>query len=509
MITLWHKLVSLPLEARLSRLQRMQDDPLAAQQRVFGHILSKVANTAFGRDHKLHKINELADFKAEVPVRAYEDLFPYIDRCLAGEADVLWPGRITWYAQSSGTTNDRSKFIPVTPESLEETHMAAGKDMSALYLQNRPDSRLFTGKSLGIGGSHEISHYGANARYGDISAVLIENLPALFRLQQAPSKKTALMAEWEAKIEQMARETMNQRITGIVGVPTWTLVLINKIFELRGNTERNLLDVWPHLEVFFHGAVNFEPYREEFNEVMPGDQVAYVDVYNASEGFFACQSDFADTAMLLMADHGVFYEFMPLSELGKDHPRTLGLDEVQLGETYAIIITTVGGLFRYLIGDTVKFTSLAPPKLRIVGRTKHFINAFGEEVVVENAEDAVATASQATGARVADFTAAPIYFEGDGKAGHEWLIEFSKPPDDFGRFQEVLDARLQEINSDYAAKRYKDLALGFPVIRRMPEGSFHEWLRQRGRLGGQNKIPRLSNDRQYVESILATNSASA
>jgi hypothetical protein len=497
-------LASAFLQARIRRLQAMQRDPQAAQERLFRQLIGRSGNTAFGRDHHLRQVRTLRQFQERVPVRTYEELYPYIERTLRGEANVLWPGRTRWFAKSSGTTNDVSKFIPVTPESLHGGHFKAGKDLAAAYLHNRPESQVFKGKTFSIGGTHQVSKFNASARYGDLSAVLTENLPAFYQWRRAPRKEVALMTEWETKIEAMAREIMAQPITALMGVPTWTIVLIRRLFEQYPGP-MDLRRLLPQLEVFFHGAVSFTPYRAQFREFIPHDDMWYVESYNASEGYFAFQNGFSppENGMLLLADHGTFFEFVPLSEVGNPHPHTLGLDEVEPNCSYALVISTTGGLWRYLIGDTIRFTRTRPYELVVAGRTKHYINAFGEEVVVGNTDAAIAVACERTGARVAEYTAAPIYFRGKESGGHEWAIEFHTPPPDAQQFFQLVDAELQRLNSDYAAKRYHDLALAFPTFHIVPTGTFHQWLKQRGKLGGQNKVPRLSNDRSYLEPLLA------
>ncbi len=488
---------------RIAAIEFQMQHPDIAQEKVFYYLINKGKHTHFGKEHDFYNIKTIEDFQKKVPIRRYEALYPYIERVLLGEKDVLWPGKVEWFAKSSGTTNDRSKFIPITQESLEMNHYLAGKDMIAVYIYNRPGTKIFSGKVLSIGGSHEISRYSNHARYGDLSAVLIENMPWFYNLFRAPAKEIALMAEWEAKIEQMARATLEENITGIAGVPTWTIVLINKLFELCPCKERNLFEIWPHLEVFFHGAVNFDPYRAEFEKLCPGDQMRYMEIYNASEGYFAFEHAFGRRDMMLLLSHGVFYEFLPLSELDNPLGKTYTITEVELNKPYAMVISTNGGLWRYLIGDTVVFTDKYPYTIRIAGRTRHYLNAFGEEVMVENAERAITLACEATGAQVSDFTAAPIYFQEGKNAGHEWIIEFSTPPDDYQRFLDTLDDMLKVLNSDYEAKRYKDIALKPPIAHFVPHGTFYEWMKRRGKLGGQNKVPRLSNDRKYVESILS------
>lgn len=502
MILFVHKVASWILKRRMEHVNGFLENPVVVQQRLFQQLIENGKGTEWGRKYDYDSIHSLEDFKARVPVTNYEDVYPWIERCIKGEKDVLWPGRMSWFAKSSGTTNDKSKFIPVTPEALDACHYAAGQDMLALYLEHKPDSRLFTGKTLSIGGSHTIHELNHGARCGDVSAVLLENLPKFYELVRTPSKEVALMDQWEEKIEAMAREVMEEDVTSMVGVPTWTMVLINKIFELTGNSSRNLLDVWPNLELYVHGGVSFEPYREEFKRIIPSDSMTYLDCYNASEGFFAVQDDPTIPEMLLMLDYGVFYEFIPAEHVEEAHPPTHTIGEVEPGRNYAVAISSNAGLWRYLIGDTIMFTDTNPHRIKITGRTKHFINAFGEELMVDNAERAIAEASNATGAQVENYTACPIYFEGTSKGGHEWLIEFLTAPDDFEKFIDKADATLMSLNSDYEAKRKGDLALNRPIFRVMEEGTFHQWMKKRGKLGGQHKVPRLANHREYVEDIM-------
>lgn len=496
-----HKVASWYLSRRMERLQSEIAYPLAYQEEVFQHLQRKAKDTAFGKKHGFTEDLTIGSFQQQVPVSTYEDLYPYIERIIKGETNVLWPGKIEWFSKSSGTTNDKSKYIPMSDETLDATHFKAGRDMLAVYFELNPESKLLSGKSLSIAGSHDIVP-GGSARAGDLSAVLVENLPAFFELVRTPKKKVALMSEWESKIDLMAEQSMVEDVTGFAGVPTWTLILINTIFEKLGKEDRNLFDVWPNLEVFFHGGVNFEPYRAQFEALLPGNQMHYMNIYNASEGYFGFQDDFGKDDMVLLPNHGIFYEFVPLEEVGEPFPSSHTLEEVELGKTYSMVISTNAGLWRYAIGDTVEFTSKNPYRFRIVGRTKHFINAFGEELMVGNAEQAMVRACGATGAIIDNYTAAPVYFSENSQGAHEWLIEFKNQPDDFSHFCQVLDSTLKEINSDYAAKRYNDMALRFPTIHNMPVGTFYDWMKQRGKLGGQNKVPRLSNDRKYVDSIL-------
>ncbi|AWW30982.1 hypothetical protein DN752_13075 [Echinicola strongylocentroti] len=489
---------------RIGQIDNFKKNPIEVQQGIFFDLIKSAKSTQFGKKYGFSDIRSPKDFDRNVPIHNYEEMQPYIEQTMKGEQNVIWPSEISWFSKSSGTTGSRSKFIPVSQESLEDCHFKGGKDMLSLYVNNYPDSKLFTGKSLAIGGSSEVNalDINKNSQYGDISAVIMRNLPVWAQLARTPSLETALMSEWEEKIEKMAKETMEENVLSISGVPTWTIVLLQRIMELTNSS--NILEVWPNLEVFFHGAVAFGPYRKLFSELIPSESMRYMETYNASEGFFGIQDQKNSDELLLMLDYGIYYEFIPMDEWDRDDPKVLPLEEVEIGKNYALIISTNGGLWRYKIGDTVKFTSIRPYRIRISGRTKHFINAFGEEVIVENAEKAIEIAADATGAIVVNFTAAPIYFEGsDGKGAHEWIIEFSKAPNDEAVFSEKLDAALREINSDYDAKRYKDMALDRPKIHFVTEeGIFEKWMKSRGKLGGQNKVPRLANNREYIDTIL-------
>jgi hypothetical protein len=419
---------------------------------------------------------------------------------LNGEHNILWPSGIKWYAKSSGTTNDRSKFIPVSEEAMEECHFKGGKDLLSLYCNNCPDTKIFDGKCLVLGGSHQINQLNADSSFGDLSAVLIKNLPFWAEFYRTPDMSITLMDNFEEKIEKMARATIDVNVTNISGVPTWNIVLAKRILEITGKD--NLLEVWPNLEFYFHGAVNFKPYREQFKKLIPSENMYYLETYNASEGFFGIQDQPNSEEMLLMLDYGIYYEFLPMEDINKENPKTLRLDEVELNKNYALIISTNAGLWRYMIGDTIKFTSLTPHRIQITGRTKHFINAFGEELIIDNAEKGLSKACQETGAIIRDYTACPIYFQGNEAGGHEWIIEFEKKPDNLERFTDVMDQTLREVNSDYDAKRFKDMALSRPLVHLAPDGTFYEWMKSRGKLGGQHKVPRLANDRGYVEEIL-------
>lgn len=489
-------------KSRINQIEKFKTNPIGVQQEIFFELIKTAKKTDFGRKYGFSGISSYRQFADQVPVHDYEQIKPYIEETMRGRQNVLWPTTINWFSKSSGTTGSRSKFIPVSQEALEDCHYKGGKDMISLYVNNYPETKLFKGKSLSIGGSNQVNPLDGNktSHYGDISAVIIRNLPVWAQMARTPSLEVALMSEWEEKIERMARETVNENVISMAGVPTWTIVLLQKIMELSGS--KNVLEVWPNLEVFFHGAVAFGPYRSLFKELIPSPKMHYMETYNASEGFFGIQDQKQSEDLLLMLDYGIYYEFIPMGEWDKEHPKVIPLEAVELNQNYAMLITTNAGLWRYKIGDTVKFTSRKPFRIKISGRTKHFINAFGEEVIVENAEKAIAMACEATGASINNFTAAPVYFDGGNKGAHEWVIEFKCKPGDEEGFVLKLDESLREINSDYDAKRYKDLALTKPKVHFAPVGLFEKWMKSRGKLGGQNKVPRLSNDRRYMEEIL-------
>jgi hypothetical protein len=488
------------MKKRMHQIELFIKYPYDVQDEWFQTLISTAENTEWGKKYGYESIITQEQFKARVPIQTYDTLKPYIEKMLKGEHNILWPSEIKWFAKSSGTTNDRSKFIPVSEESMEECHFKGGKDLLSLYCNNRPDTKIFTGKCLVLGGSHQINQLNADSSFGDLSAVLIKNLPFWAEFYRTPEMSITLMDNFEEKIEKMARATIDVNVTNISGVPTWNIVLAKRILEITGKD--NLLEVWPNLEFYFHGAVNFKPYREQFKKLIPSDSMYYLETYNASEGFFGIQDQPNSEEMLLMLDYGIYYEFLPMEDINKENPKTLGLDEVQLNKNYALIISTNAGLWRYMIGDTIKFTSLTPHRIQITGRTKHFINAFGEELIIDNAEKGLLKACAETGAIIRDYTACPIYFEGNNAGGHEWIIEFENKPDNLERFTDVMDQTLREINSDYDAKRYKDMALARPKLHLAPDGTFYEWMKSRGKLGGQHKVPRLANDRAYVDEIL-------
>lgn len=487
---------------RLWRIENWISDPIAAQREVLQHLVTVAQYTEIGRKYSFSNLFSIRDFKNTVPIHGYDDIKPYILRMMEGEENILWNTPIHWFAKSSGTTSDKSKFIPVTEESLTDTHFKASKDVLTNYYKNFPDSDLLTGKSLVVGGSHQVHQINEDIHYGDLSAVLMQNTPFYGHWIRTPELSIALLDEWESKIEKLAQSTINENVTSLAGVPTWTIVLIKRILEVSG--KNTLKEVWPNLELYIHGGVSFVPYREQLNKLI-GAPINYLEIYNASEGFFAGQEKPNEEGMLLFTDHGIFYEFMPVEEYKKDKPKTIGLKDVELNKNYALVITTNGGLWRYLIGDIIQFTSLDPYKIKVTGRLKHYINAFGEELIVDNTDKAIAEASEKTNAVVTDYTAAPVYFSENNNGAHEWLIEFDKEPDDIKKFTFELDNALKNINSDYEAKRHKNIALSMPVIHAVKKGTFTKWLRSKGKLGGQHKVPRLSNERILLEEILTIN----
>lgn len=490
------------LKRRIDRIEHFMKNPVETQMTVFSDLIQSARYTEWGVQYRYAQIKTIDEFQQQVPVSTYESLYPYIERVLKGEPNVLWPTATEWFSKSSGTTNARSKYLPVTPEALEDCHYMGGKDVMTLLITNYPETKVFEGKGLSIGGTLHENPFNPDFQAGDISAIIMQNLPAWGQFLRTPPIEVALLDKWEEKMEKMSAICAEENVTSILGVPTWAIVLLDRIMHERG--AKNMLEVWPDFEVFVHGAVSFQPYRELFKtKYFPSEKVKYLETYNASEGFFAVQDDLSRVGeMLLMLDYGIFYEFIPMDQLDEPFPKALTLDQVELDTNYALVISTNAGLWRYMIGDTIKFTSLYPFRLKVSGRTKHFINTFGEEVIIENAEAAITAASNRTGARVKDYTAGPVYM-GDGARGrHEWIIEFEQEPSDYNLFAQELDATLRTVNSDYDAKRYKDMALLEPLIHWAKTGTFYEWMRTRGKLGGQNKVPRLSNNRAYLEDIL-------
>ena len=499
-MTIVNSLFTWIMKKRIHQIELFIKYPHDVQAEWFRNLISASQHTEWGKKYDYQSITTPEQFKERVPIQSYDSLKPYIERMMKGENNVLWPSEIKWFAKSSGTTSDRSKFIPVSTESLEECHYKGGKDLLSIYCNNRPNAQIFKGKCLFLGGSSQINHLNSESSYGDLSAVILKNLPIWAEYLRTPDLSITLMENFEEKIEKTARAILDVNVTNMSGVPTWFIVLAKRVLEI--TNKNNLLEIWPNLELYFHGAVSFKPYREQFRKLIPSDNMYYLETYNASEGFFGIQDLPNSEEMLLMLDYGIYYEFLPLENLYDEYPVTLALDQVQLNKNYALIISTNGGLWRYMIGDTIKFTSLSPYRIQITGRTKHFINAFGEEVIIDNAEQALTKACAETNASIRDYTACPVYFKDNEAGGHEWIIEFDKSPSDIELFTNVLDDTLRAINSDYDAKRFKDMALKKPLIHVADEGTFYNWMKQRGKLGGQNKVPRLANDRQYVEDIL-------
>lgn len=488
------------MKKRIHQIDLFRKYPNEVQNELLEAFIEQGAKTEYGKKHSFFELKNYQDFK-NIPLQTYEDVKPYVDRLMNGEQKLLWPTETKWFAKSSGTTESRSKFIPVTKESLEECHYKGGKDLLAMYYENHPNRKLYKGKHLIIGGSAEINQLSADSYFGDLSAIIVKNLPWWAEIRRTPSRDIALMSEWQEKIEQMALSTMNQDVYILAGVPSWTMVLANRVLELSGKS--NLKEVWPNLELFMHGGVSFEPYREQFNRLIPDENMNYVETYNASEGFFGIQDEVDSNEMLLMLDYGIFFEFIPMTVFdGVNSKVTLSIDEVELDVNYALVITTNAGLWRYILGDTIKFTNKAPYRFKITGRTKSFINIAGEEVIVENADNAIAEACAKTNAQIREYTVGPIYMNEEEKGGHEWIIEFVRMPDEMERFCRILDEKLRSLNSDYDAKRYHNMVLNEPVIHIVQKGTFDVWLDSIGKLGGQNKVPRLSNDRVILEQIL-------
>ncbi|MEP1096666.1 MAG: GH3 auxin-responsive promoter family protein [Cyclobacteriaceae bacterium] len=502
-MALFNSIMSWVMKKRIHQIDLFMKYPHEVQHDIFDSLIRKGSGTEYGKSHGFSSISNYEQFKEQVPVVTYEDLFPCIDRVMKGEQNVLWPTEIKWFAKSSGTTNARSKFIPVSQEALDDCHYKGGKDLLSIYFNNYPEAQMFSGKGLVIGGSHQLNQFDENSKsyYGDVSAVLLKNLPWWAQMVRTPSLDIALMDEWEEKIDRMVDITSEENVTNISGVPTWMIILLEKVL-IKKNAS-NILEVWPNLEVFFHGAVSFTPYEELFKKLIPSNQMRYMETYNASEGFFGIQDQTDKKEFLLMLDYGIFYEFIPAEEGESENPKVLSLDQVEVGKNYAVVITTNAGLWRYKIGDTVKFTSVNPFRITISGRTKHFINAFGEELIIENAEQAIAEACRRTNAAIDNFTAGPKYLDSGTKGGHEYVIEFMKRPDDLDRFSQLLDEKLREINSDYDAKRYKDIALLPPIIHAVEHGTFYNWMKSKGKIGGQHKVPRLANSREYLDELLS------
>jgi len=488
------------MKKRMHQIELFMKYPHDVQEEWFQSLLSTAEATEWGKKYDYKSILTPQEFKNRVPIQDYDSLKEYIDRMIKGEQNVLWPSEIKWFAKSSGTTADRSKFIPVSVEALEECHFQGGKDMLTILCHNKPNNKVFSGKSVVLGGSSQINNFSPDSYYGDLSSILLRNLPSWIESKRTPTLEITLNPNFEEKIEAIAQITIKEDVTALAGVPTWNVVMAKRILEITGKD--NLLEVWPNLEFYGHGGVSFKPYIEQFRKLIPSDNMYYLENYNASEGYFGIQDCSDADDLLLMLDYGIYYEFLPVEHLGQEYPHTLGLHEIEIGKNYALIISTNAGLWRYMIGDTIKFTTKSPYRFQITGRTKQYINTFGEELIVDNADIAIKNASITTSAIVKDYTAGPVYFKEKEAGAHEWIIEFEQQPDDFQKFKEILDRTLKDVNSDYDAKRFKNLALNFPIIHNAPAGTFYKWMKSRDKLGGQNKVPRLANDRHYLDQIL-------
>ncbi|QAR31419.1 GH3 auxin-responsive promoter family protein [Ornithobacterium rhinotracheale] len=501
MVTIVNKIASFVVNSYVNKVEEIRMQPIEAQQRVFKYLIERGKGTQYGQKFDFKNIKTYEDFKEKVPVVIYEELEPEIERARRGAADVLWPGKVQWFAKSSGTTNAKSKFIPITKESLEQNHFTSGKMLFANYLENHPNTAMFTKKNLRIGGSADLyQEYGT--KYGDLSAIMIDNLPFWADYMNTPNKEISLLSDWNVKLDAIAQAAIKDSVGSLTGVPSWMLVLLNHCLSLTG--KEHLHEIWPDLEVFFHGGISFKPYLKNYEEIC-GKEMRYYEIYNASEGYFSMQ-DLPDSKdMLLMLNTGIFFEFIPMEEEALKARKAVPLQEVELNKNYAIVISTIGGLWRYMIGDTVKFKSINPYRIVVSGRTKHYINAFGEEIIIENAEEALDFASSETGAKIKEYTGAPIFMHDKEKGAHEWVIEFEREPNDFEQFKILFDQKLKEINSDYEAKRYNNMTLNFPSIHMGRKDLFYDWMESRGKLGGQNKVPRLCNDREYIDPLLRLN----
>ena len=498
---LFNSVVNWFIKQRIDQIQNFMDHPIETQKGILSSLLYHAEETEYGKIHGFSSVSNYEDFKRNVPIVSYENFEPYIEKARQGQRDIIWPGLIRQFAKSSGTTNAKSKFIPITDESLEYCHFKAGKDLVSIYANNHPENQLFAYKNLRLGGSAEVYEQ-FNTKFGDLSAILIDNLPFWVEITTTPSKKVSLMSEWESKLKAIVSEVKNAEVGSLTGVPSWMMVLIQRV--LKETNAGSISEIWPNLEVFFHGGISFKPYRDQYRQII-GKDINYYEIYNASEGFFGIQDQHGSDEMLLMLDYGIFYEFIPMEDFGKENPRVLSLENVEKNKNYALVITTNGGLWRYLIGDTVCFTSLNPFRIKISGRTKHYINAFGEELMIDNVECALHKACEKTGAQITEYTGAPIFMSGNGSGAHEWIFEFSKEPSSLEDFTDIFDEHLKSINSDYEAKRYLNMTLKRPVVNVAKPNLFYHWMESRGKLGGQNKVPRLCNDREYIDPLLMLN----
>ena len=501
-IPIVNSIASWMLKKRIHQMELFIKYPHDVQHELLANLIDKAKKTEIGKKYHFSHIKNYEDFRKQVPIRTYEDYADMIERSRNGENNIFWPTPVKMFAKSSGTTNAKSKFIPLSHEALEDNHYACGKDLLCLYLNNNENASLFTGKSLRLGGSKNILK-NKGTYYGDLSALMIDNSPFWASFSSTPGNEVSLMSDWESKLEAITQESVEENVTSMAGVPSWMLVLLNHILEKTGKS--NLLEIWPELEVYFHGGVSFDPYLKEYQDIIPKSDFRYYEIFNASEGFFACQDQNNSKDLLLMLNYGIFYEFIPMDVYQTKHEKAISLSEVEKGKNYAIVITTNSGLWRYQVGDTVRFTSLDPYRIRITGRTKHYINVFGEELIIENAEDALRETTQKLNLHIKDYTVGPVFMEGKEKGAHEWIIEFEKNPDDPQTFKSTLDNYLQKVNSDYEAKRANDTTLTELKLNIAKKGLFYEWLKRNDKLGGQHKIPRLSNKRDYLEELLNIN----
>lgn len=498
-ITIINSIASWILKKRIHQIELFTKYPIEVQEEILFGLLRAAENTVIGKKYEFNSIKNYDTFNERIPVSTYEELEPYIEQTRQGVQNIFWNSNIKYFAKSSGTTNAKSKFIPVSSEALDNNHYKASKDLLCMYLNNNEDSQLFTGKSLRLGGSKEL-YENNNTFFGDLSAILIDNMPMWAEFSSTPSNKTSLMSDWETKLPAIIKESSLENVTSLAGVPSWMMVLLNKALE--ENKKTNILEIWPNLEVYFHGGVSFDPYKEQYKKLFPKSDFKYYEIYNASEGFFALQDQNDSNELLLMLDYGIFYEFIPMDTFGKANQKVISLSQVEIDKNYALVITTNSGLWRYLIGDTIRFTSLKPFRIKVTGRTKHHINVFGEELMVENTDSALAKTCATLNCEILDYTVAPIFMEGKEKGAHEWIIEFKKHPDNIENFTELLDKNLQQVNSDYEAKRFNNMTLNKLVLHVAKENLFYNWLKKNDKLGGQHKIPRLSNSRSYLEELL-------
>lgn len=506
-LDLVNSFISWRMKKRFHQIELFMKYPSEVQNELLFSLLDTAKFTEWGEKFGFKDIGTYEDFKNNVPLNSYESIQEDVERMRNGEQNITWPTEIKWFAKSSGTTSAKSKFIPVSPEAIEDCHFKGGKDLLSIYCNNNPETSIFSGMSLRLGGSTFMNNKDNNSFYGDLSAIIIENLPFWVEMRSTPNNKISLMDEWEAKIEAIANTSIKEDVSSLAGVPSWMLVVAKKILDKTG--KNNLHEVWPNLEVYMHGGVNFGPYRKQFQALLPNKNFNFLETYNASEGFFGIQDLSNSEELLLMLDYGIFYEFIPMDEYQSENSNTISLSQVELGKNYAVVISTNAGLWRYIIGDTVKFSSIDPYRIKISGRTKHFINAFGEELIIENAEDALKIACNKSKSEVLEYSAAPIYMNNNESGAHQWLIEFSKAPEDLSYFGEVLDQALKGLNSDYEAKRHKNMALKEPIIIVAKKGLFYKWLKEKGKLGGQHKVPRLANNRIYMDELLSINSLQA